>query len=165
MSVTVSPSAPTPPRRCPVNVHTDKPSIQELYRGHRPASLIVDDVDERTEWRARQRTHDGAYLRTALLCSTYALMILKLFSREFDKVGLTYAILALVLLVVSFLRRKRLNEDFLDKYLPTTLDPITGEQTNRIWGRQFRTSGDIVILLSTCVLAIQISLVVLLWKV
>lgn len=37
----------------------DTSSSTYLYRGHRPSSLILDDIDQLTEWRARQRTFDG----------------------------------------------------------------------------------------------------------
>lgn len=39
---------------------------RHLYHGHRSRSLIIDDIDEMTEWRARQRTFDGSLMDSLL---------------------------------------------------------------------------------------------------
>ena len=51
-------------------------------RGHRADSYVAIDLNELVELRARQRTFDGAYGRTALGNLGYALTILKLFDRN-----------------------------------------------------------------------------------
>ncbi|KAH9818721.1 hypothetical protein DFH28DRAFT_1080618 [Melampsora americana] len=116
------------------------------------------------EWRARQRTFDGAYLRTSLSCSICALFILKLFSKKFDKIGLIYALLSLSILFIIYLRRKRLNHDLSDKYL---INHQTSENEDqeplqpKKWGREFRTAGDIILILSSMILFIQISIILI----
>ncbi|EGG02117.1 uncharacterized protein MELLADRAFT_72847 [Melampsora larici-populina 98AG31] len=112
------------------------------------------------EWRARQRTFDGAYLRTSLTCSICALFILKLSSRKFDKIGLLYALLSLSLLFIIHIRRKRLNHDLSDKYLINqTSENEDEEPLQKKWGREFRTAGDIILILSLIVLVIQFSII------
>ncbi|KAI5477460.1 D-lactaldehyde dehydrogenase [Pseudohyphozyma bogoriensis] len=112
---------------------------------------VEEDIDELVELRARQRTFDGAYVRTALGNFGYALIILKVFTPEFAKIGLLYVILSSLLLIVSSVRAKRSDHDFADIYRPTTSivrdDPASVlEPGPRIWGRPFRTSGYVVVL-------------------
>ncbi|KNE92492.1 hypothetical protein PSTG_14093 [Puccinia striiformis f. sp. tritici PST-78] len=136
-----------------------------LYRGHRRTSLIVEDLDELTEWRARQRTFDGAYLRTALGSSFFALTITKMFSKEFSKSGIEFGILTIFLIGITYVRRRRLNQDFLDVNFPggrPNGPDINAEETgaSRIWGRDYRAPGDLVILMTLGLAAIQINLIV-----
>lgn len=84
-------------------------SQNHVYQGHRAESFVLKDEDDALmeEWRTRQRTFDGkwsdiiltflrlicflhriqtgAYLRASLACLVYALAILRLFSKKFDK--------------------------------------------------------------------------------
>ena len=54
-----------------------------INRGHRPGSFQTADITELVEIRARQRTFDGAYRRTAMGNLGYALAVLRLFDRRF----------------------------------------------------------------------------------
>lgn len=54
-----------------------------LGRGHRAQSFTPIDLTELVEIRARQRTFEGAYARTALGNLGYSLTVLKLFDRRF----------------------------------------------------------------------------------
>ena len=54
-------------------------------RGHRTSSFSAVDLMELTELRARQRTFEGAYRRTALANLGYALTVLRLFDVRFYK--------------------------------------------------------------------------------
>lgn len=114
-----------------------------IFRGHRAESFIAD-VNELVEVRARQRTFNGAYARTALGNLGYSLTILKLFDRRFYRsahflialaelqpstytlvlqpVGLLYAVLAALLFVCSYLRSRHSQHDFADKYKPSSSD-------------------------------------------
>ena len=58
-----------------------------LFHNHRRASFRATDrdIDELVEIRARQRTFDGAYIRTALGNLAYAAFILRVYSVEFAK--------------------------------------------------------------------------------
>ncbi|KAH9818719.1 hypothetical protein DFH28DRAFT_958977 [Melampsora americana] len=128
-----------------------------LYQGHRLESFVLKECDEALmeEWRARQQTFDGGYLGTSLACSMYALVILRLFSKKFDKIGLLYALLSLALAFISHLRRKRLDHDLSDTYISETVDDEY-QECQKIWGREFRTAGDVVMVLSSIILAMQI---------
>jgi len=137
-------------------------SRRHLYRGHRSGSLIVEDLDELTEWRARQRTFDGAYVRTALGTSFFALTITKIFRKDMSQIGLEFGILALLILSISYIRRRRLNHDFADKHFPQPVSSQPyGAAPPRIWGREYRTPGDAVLVMVAAVAAIQIHLIVL----
>lgn len=130
------------------------------YNGHRRSSFIQEDADELVELRARQRTFDGAYVRTALGNFGYALIILKVFSTEFAKIGLLYVILAVLLLLVSLHRAKRSDADFADIYKPAPADTIASaiDPSPRIWGRPFRTSGQVVVLVGIVVVGLYAAL-------
>ena len=58
---------------------------KHTYHGHRRNSFTTNDVEELTELRARQRMHNGAYERTALGTSVYAIVLLKIFSPAFAR--------------------------------------------------------------------------------
>ncbi|GAA98972.1 uncharacterized protein L969DRAFT_89024 [Mixia osmundae IAM 14324] len=94
--------------------HRGKERPQYLYQGHRRSSFLTDDISELTELRARQRTFDGAYFRTALGSISYALVILKIFDNSFITIGLIYVIVAGLIFLLSILRRRRSNHDFAD---------------------------------------------------
>ncbi|ORY76571.1 hypothetical protein BCR35DRAFT_121147 [Leucosporidium creatinivorum] len=89
-----------------------KPEVPHRYKGHRRNSWTTQDIDELVELRARQRTFDGAYVRTALGNFGYALLILKVFNKEFARIGLLYVILAVLLLLISYRRSRRSDHDF-----------------------------------------------------
>lgn len=67
-----------------------------------PATLI--NHDELVDLRALQRTFDGAYTRTALAQLSYAILILRLFERDFYWCGLVYTLLAVQLVGVATYR-------------------------------------------------------------
>ncbi|GAA5978592.1 hypothetical protein JCM11641_002781 [Rhodosporidiobolus odoratus] len=152
---------------------------QRRYRGHRRSSWVVaEDVDEVVELRARQRTFDGAYTRTALGNLGYALLVLKLFTPEFARIALVYVILAVLLLVIATYRRRRSDHDFADSYRPTSssvADPASQspptsspkpkqKASERLWGREFRTSGDTVVLLGVVCGGLFVALFVLIMQ-
>ncbi|KAM0749321.1 hypothetical protein T439DRAFT_327041 [Meredithblackwellia eburnea MCA 4105] len=136
--------------------HPRHPST--LYHGHRRASFRDDDLDELVELRARQRTFDGAYIRTALGNYGYALLILKVFSAEFARIGLLYVILATLLLLLSLKRKRRSDHDFADQY-KTSLPP-RAEDGSRIWGRPFQTSGEVVLTIGVATAGLIVALFV-----
>ncbi|GAA6018328.1 hypothetical protein JCM10207_000807 [Rhodosporidiobolus poonsookiae] len=138
-----------------------------LYAGHRRRSWVVeeDDIDAIVELRARQRTFDGAYTRTALGNLGYALLVLKIFTPEFAKIGLIYVILAILMLIVAQMRRKRSDHDFADMFRPS--GPGASKQkkaSERLWGREFRTSGDVVVLVGCLCTGLYIALFVLVMR-
>ncbi|GAA5866104.1 hypothetical protein JCM3774_000030 [Rhodotorula dairenensis] len=146
------------------------------YKGHRRKSWVLEDPDALIELRARSRTFDGtyslawamarAYTRTALGNLYYALIVLKIFSAEFAKIGLIYVIMSCLLLLIAQLRRRRSDHDFSDKY--RTEDPLAlpgVKASERLWGtRPFRTSGDIIVLLGVVCAALYIAIFVLIMR-
>jgi hypothetical protein len=57
--------------------------IEYYNRGHRADSFRPIDVLELNEFRARNRTFNGAYRRTAIATLGYALTTLRLFDSRF----------------------------------------------------------------------------------
>ncbi|KIY44864.1 hypothetical protein FISHEDRAFT_13338, partial [Fistulina hepatica ATCC 64428] len=83
-------------------------------RGHRASSFSVLDESELTELRARQRTFQGAYSRSALANLGFSLTILRLFDHRFHGVGLLFAILGAAFFVLAFFRSRHAMHDFAD---------------------------------------------------
>ncbi|KAL0138059.1 hypothetical protein V8B55DRAFT_1534524 [Mucor lusitanicus] len=113
---------------------------EKLVRGHRRESALFTLV-ELQDLRAHQRTFEGAYWRTALAAFSSGLLILKVFTREFYKIGITF----LSMLAIALWRR-RTSFDVFDSTIP------------------YKTSGDWVILTTVVTMATYIVLLVLLWN-
>lgn len=62
-----------------------------------------------------------------------------MFDPVFTRVGLLVTTLALALLGIAFVRRRRSDRDFSDFH--------AGTRTDGVWGRSFRTSGGVVLAL------------------
>jgi hypothetical protein len=139
-----------------------------LYRGHRAQSFQPIDVNELVEIRARQRTFNGAYSRTALGNLSYSLAVLRLFDHRFYRIGVLYAVLAGLLFIVSFFRARHSRHDFADRNKEDTSDrsnviQTKGQEGKRIFGRPFVTAGWIVVVVSAVVAAVEICLLVLIF--
>ncbi|KAI9255591.1 hypothetical protein BDA99DRAFT_517143 [Phascolomyces articulosus] len=117
---------------------------QRMVRGHREQSVLLTQ-SELQDLRARQRTFEGAYWRTALAAFSTGLLILKVFTREFYKIGITFFVFGLAMLAIAVWRRRTAGDVF-DLSIP------------------FKTSGDWVILTTGVTMATYIVLLVLLWK-
>ncbi|KAL4254681.1 hypothetical protein ABKN59_004459 [Abortiporus biennis] len=89
-------------------------SGHRYYRGHRASSFYAEDVNELIEIRARGRTFDGAYGRTAIGSLGFALTVLRLFDRRFFKIGVMYVILSVLLYILSYFRQRHSKHDFAD---------------------------------------------------
>lgn len=84
---------------------------------------------------------------------------------SFSLVGLTYALLSIMILFIALLRRKRLNHDLADRHHPISQSASRLHSTSQIvWGRQFRTSGDVVMIVSLSVLGFQICVMKILFE-
>lgn len=158
------------------------------YRGRRAESYRALDTAELVELRARQRTFDGAYMRSSLGCLFYSILVLRLFDTRFfpgthlislhfivicflifDSVGLLYTILAACFAVIAYARRRYSNEDFSDQNMPQSpslvlndLNVTIDSNGRRVFGRSFVTAGRIVVGTSVVVIVAQVSLLVLL---
>ena len=116
---------------------------------HRARSVDLTD-QELVEIRAAQRTFEGAYVRTSLSQFSFALIVLKVFTSEFYSIGALFALYGVGVLFVSAYRRKQGNRQF---FTDTTDDGL---------GRKkFRTSGNVVVVLTALSCAAYVSLLVL----
>ncbi|OJT03236.1 hypothetical protein TRAPUB_6171 [Trametes pubescens] len=120
------------------------------------------------ELRARSRTFDGAYGRSAISNLGYALTILRLFDKRFFKIGILYTALAGILFVLAYFRQRHSRHDFADNHRnPAAHESAiktVGQTGKRIFGRPFVTAGWIVALLSVVVFAVEICLLVLIFN-
>ncbi|BGP27379.1 hypothetical protein JCM10295v2_006347 [Rhodotorula toruloides] len=113
-----------------------------LYEGHRRKSWIVDDTDTMLELRNLG----------------YALLVLKIFSSEFARIGLIYAIMSILLLLIAGYRRRKSDHDFADIHRPEMTTAAAVKASERVWGRDFRTSGDVVVLLGVVCTTLYVAL-------
>ncbi|KAH9065593.1 hypothetical protein EDB87DRAFT_1591917 [Lactarius vividus] len=138
------------------------------YQGHRAHSFISTDVDQLVELRARQRTFNGAYTRTALGNLGYSLAVLRLFDRRFYHIGLLYAFLAIFLCVCAFLRGRHSRHDFADSRdddtAPLLAIPTVGQEHGQSFGQPFVTAGRIVALVACVVAATELALLALILR-
>ncbi|CAO3662347.1 hypothetical protein G6F70_002267 [Rhizopus microsporus] len=117
---------------------------EKLIRGHRKDSALFT-LCELQDLRAHQRTFEGAYWRTALAAFSTGLLILKVFTREFYKIGITFFVFGIAMLVIALWRR-RTSFDVFDPTIP------------------FKTSGNWVLLTTVVTMFAYIVLLVLLWN-
>lgn len=116
-------------------------------REHRASSVVLTSA-ELVEIRAAQRTFEGAYVRTALSQFSFALVVLKIFTSEFYSIGALFATYGGAILLVSLVRRHHGNKQFFSD---------AGE--NGFHRKRFRTSGNVVVLLTALSVAAYICLV------
>lgn len=122
---------------------------QFRLRMHRARSIVLTN-DELVEMRAAQRTFEGAYVRTSLSQFSFALVVLKIFTSEFYSIGALFAVYGAGLLMVSAYRRQQGNKQFFSEI---------GE--DGLGKKRFRTSGNVVVILTALSFAAYISLLVL----
>ncbi|KAL4065508.1 hypothetical protein V8B97DRAFT_1875345, partial [Scleroderma yunnanense] len=140
-------------------------------RGHRASSFSAIDLIELNELRARQRTFDGAYRRTALANLGYALAVLRLFDVRFYKIGVLYLALSIALFLLSYLRARHSRHDFADRSsekwsaLYQQAIPTAGQENAREFGRPFVTAGNDVAIVAIVVLAVEIAILALILQV
>lgn len=129
---------------------------------------------ELVEIRAAQRTFEGAYIRTSLSQFSFALVVLKIFTSEFYSIGTVFfpiyafitskqteaderlllgalfAVYGAGVLAVSAFRRMQSNRQFFN---------AVGE--DGLSRRRFRTSGNVVVILTGLSVAAYVTLLVL----
>ena len=123
--------------------YTQQSNAGDRYRLrlHRARSVVLTN-DELVEVRAAQRTFEGAYIRTALGQFSFALVILKIFTSEFYSIGALFAIYGAGILLTSLLRRQQGNQQFFSEI---------GE--DGLHQKKFRTSGNVVVVLTALSIA------------
>ena len=113
--------------------------------------MLTDE--ELVEIRAAQRTFEGAYVRTALGQFSFALVVLKIFTSEFYSIGALFAVYGTGILLTSLLRRQQGNRQFFSE--------IGDDGLNQ---RKFRTSGNVVVVLTALSVAAYACLLGLTWR-
>jgi hypothetical protein len=157
-------------------------------RGHRADSFRPIDVLELNELRARNRTFNGAYRRTALATLGYALTALRLFDSRFLRsqfvillsltssmmtiillphpkhrtVGILYLVLSILLFALGYIRARHSQHDFSDRSKTSALYdqalPTVGQEDRREYGRPFITAGRDVVAVGALVMVVEILL-------
>lgn len=120
-----------------------------MLRLHRARSVILTPA-ELVEIRAAQRTFEGAYIRTAIGQFSFALVVLKIFTSEFYSIGALFALYGAGVLFTSLFRRWQGNKQFFSE--------VGDDGLHR---QRFRTSGNVVSVLTALSVAAYISLLVL----
>jgi len=121
-------------------------------RLHRARSVILTPT-ELVEIRAAQRTFEGAYIRTSLGQFSFALVVLKIFTSEFYSIGALFAVYGAGVLAVSAFRRMQGNRQFFSE--------VGDDGLSR---KRFRTSGNVVVVLTCLSVVAYITLLVLTLK-
>ncbi|KAF2471449.1 uncharacterized protein BDR25DRAFT_27361 [Lindgomyces ingoldianus] len=118
-------------------------------RLHRARSVVLTSA-ELVEIRAAQRTFEGAYIRTAIGQFSFALIVLKIFTSEFYSIGALFAVYGAGVLFTSLFRRQQGNKQFFSE---------VGE--DGLHRKKFRTSGNVVSVLTALSIAAYICLLIL----
>lgn len=131
------------------------------------------------ELRAAQRTFEGAYVRTSLSQFSFALVVLKIFTAEFYSIGALFAVYGAGVLAVGGYRRREGNRQFfvVNKTRPESRETEAeadtrngGESYGQDGGGQtegfgtekrFRTSGNVVVVLTVLSVMAYATLLVL----
>ncbi|KAL1587778.1 hypothetical protein WHR41_03604 [Cladosporium halotolerans] len=121
-------------------------------RLHRARSVILTP-SELVEIRAAQRTFEGAYIRTSLGQFSFALVVLKIFTSEFYSIGALFAVYGAGVLAVSAFRRMQGNRQFFSE--------VGDDGLSR---KRFRTSGNVVVVLTCLSVVAYVTLLVLTLK-
>ncbi|TKA25573.1 hypothetical protein B0A50_05434 [Salinomyces thailandicus] len=124
-------------------------STRYRLRLHRASSVVLSP-SELVEIRAAQRTFEGAYIRTSLGQFSFALIVLKIFTQEFYSIGALFAAYGAGVLAVSAFRRMQGNRQFFGE--------VGDDGLSR---KRFRTSGNVVVILTSLSVAAYVCLLVL----
>ncbi|KAL6705355.1 hypothetical protein ACN47E_007004 [Coniothyrium glycines] len=125
--------------------------VEDNYRLHKHrARSVVLTSSELVEIRAAQRTFEGAYIRTAIGQFSFALVVLKIFTAEFYSIGALFAVYGVGILFISLFRRQQGNKQFFSEI---------GE--DGLHRKKFRTSGNVVSVLTALSVSAYICLLVL----
>ncbi|KAG9310949.1 hypothetical protein JVU11DRAFT_8823 [Chiua virens] len=145
--------------------------MQPRYRGHRSNSFLAADLIELTELRARHRTFDGAYRRSALANLSYAITILRLFDPRFYKIGVLFLVLSALFIGLAYVRARQSRHDFADRS-PDELSalyqqaiPTKDQEQAREYGRPFVTAGVDVVAVAVIVFAVELAMLILIFEV
>lgn len=115
---------------------------------HVPSRMSEFSRGLKLDVRAHQRTYEGAYTRTAIVCLSFSILIVKLFSKEFLPIGAIYTIYGTILYFMGVKKARQV--DFF-------YNPDRDKE-------YYTTSGNSVVFLTVVSLATYISLLVLILR-
>ncbi|KAF8440016.1 hypothetical protein L210DRAFT_966872 [Boletus edulis BED1] len=144
---------------------------QQQHHRYRANSFLAIDLNELTELRARSRTFNGAYRRSALANLGYAITVLRLFDVRFFKIGILFLVLSALLIGVAYVRGRHSRHDFADRSpeemaaLYRQAIPTKGQEQAREFGRPFVTAGLDVLVVALIVFAVEVVLLALILQV
>lgn len=121
----------------------ERPQIARL-----PSRMSVFSRGLKLDVRAHQRTYEGAYTRTAIVCLSFSILIIKLFSKEFLPIGTIYTIYGTILY-------------FMGVYSARQLDFYYNPEKDKEY---YTTAGNRVVLLTAISLATYVSLLALILR-
>ncbi|EGD96283.1 hypothetical protein TESG_03736 [Trichophyton tonsurans CBS 112818] len=116
---------------------------------HRARSVVLTP-EEMVEVRAAQRTFEGAYIRTSISQFSFALIILKIFTAEFYSIGALFAVYGAGVMTIGLFRRQQGNRQFFSEV-----------DEDGVQRRKFRTSGNVVVVLTALSIAAYVCLLAL----
>lgn len=117
--------------------------IMELTRRRSRLGDLADNL--KLDVRAHQRTYEGAYTRTAISCLSFSIVMIKLFSSEFLPIGTVYTVYGCLLY-------------FIGVFKAATVDTYYDAENDM---EEFKTAGDLVLLLTGISLASYVAMLVL----
>lgn len=123
----------------------DRPPMRERL----PSRLDPLSNGLQLDVRAHQRTYEGAYTRTAIGCLSFAIVIIKLFSKEFLPIGAIYTIYGSILYFIGVTKA-------------ATVDVYYNPEKDM---EMYKTSGDTVVALSVISLVSYTTLLVLVLRI
>lgn len=115
----------------------------ELTRRRSRLGDLADNL--KLDVRAHQRTYEGAYTRTAISCLSFSIVMIKLFSSEFLPIGTVYTVYGCLLY-------------FIGVFKAATVDTYYNAEEDM---EEFKTAGDLVLLLTGISLASYVAMLVL----
>lgn len=139
-------------------------SIEHPEYARRPTGFSVLSTNaKKLDIRAHQRTYQGLYMRTTLGTLSFAILVLKFFSKEFLRIGILYTIYGLVIFIISFVRLQSMDLYYL-KEIKEFQGDHTQDSSNDTEAVFFKTSGNFILLITTISLISYCLLFVFIYK-
>lgn len=117
-------------------------------RQRAPSVFVTLGNGRQLDIRAHQRTYDGSYMRASIAVMIFAIMITKVFSKEFLPIATVFTVYGFLIFAISIHRSNQMK----DYYAETT-------QT-----LYYKTSGNIVLLMSSITVLSYLALFVLILR-
>ncbi|KAL7662795.1 DUF202 domain-containing protein [[Candida] zeylanoides] len=130
------------------NTSGTRPPVRPPVRPRAPSRLDLLSSGHKLDVRAHQRTYEGAYTRTAVGALSFAIVIIKLFSKEFLPIGTVYTVYGCLLY-------------FFGVYKSASVDVFYNPDRDQML---YRTAGNSVVVLTAVSLLSYVALITLVWR-